>query len=162
MKRTPIIFILILFLAGCQVFFGTFSWSGTADVKKAEELSSQERYDEAIALYQKHLERRLSDKRRADDENPYFYKILIGDTYLKAKKPKEAEAAFQEARAHEVETPLVTDRFRKLGKFYSDRGRFQEALAVYKKYRELDPFVFDIDIDETHKAMVEEEDRSSE
>jgi tetratricopeptide (TPR) repeat protein len=129
--------------------------------RAAAQLRSEKKYDQAISEYEQHISARLSDSRREPEENPYFYLILIGDIYLEQGKIDAALDKFIEAKEKEVEIPLVVDRIRRVGKTLHDQGKFREAVDLLQKYRGLDEFVFDLDIDENLKAIVKEEDGKS-
>ena len=53
-------------------------YSGSEQLRQAEELTRQERYDEAIVIYRAHMEERLAIEERQEWENPYF-RIEEGD-----------------------------------------------------------------------------------
>jgi len=125
----------------------------------AAQYRSEKKYAEAIGEYQQHITARLEDSRREPEENPYFYLILIGDVYLEQTKLQPALESYIEAKEREVETPLVVDRIRRVARALRDNGQHREAVTLLKKYRALDEFVFDLDIDETLKAIVTFEDK---
>lgn len=147
---------LILIQLGACILFSTEERISHA--KKASRLRYEQRYDEAIEEYRKHIDSRLSDSRREPDENPYFYEILIGDVLLDKGEPSQALESYLSAKDHEVEIPLATDRIRRVASYYREKGQYREALELLHKYRELDEFIFDIDIDEVAKLLVRKED----
>jgi tetratricopeptide (TPR) repeat protein len=146
-------------LSGCSFYygFGTFEFSRNHR-NQAESLTKEGRYQEAIAEYKLHLEQRLADPRRPADENPYFYYLMIGDMHLKLSDPAGAQTAYETARNEGVETALVSDRFRLLAQWYEERREHEKAIAVLHQFRDLDPLMFDYEIDRIHKTMVREEE----
>lgn len=149
---------ILLSLSSC--FWFVFS-SGESHARVAAKLREQKKYAEAITEYRAHISSRLTDSNREQDENPYFYLILIGDTYLESGDQERALESYIEAKDRAVETALVVDRVRRVARLYHEAGRSKEAVSILKRYRELDPFVFDLDIDENLKAIVMEEDKRS-
>lgn len=123
----------------------------------AERLRKEEKFDEAVEAYKRHIEIRQKARSRPETENPYFYFLFIGDTYLEAKKPNPAEEAYGIAKNEKVDSALVISRFHQLGQWYETQGNLSQAMSIFKRYRELDPMVFDYDIDRIHKLMVEQE-----
>lgn len=133
----------------------------TSYLEKAEALSSEGRYDEAVEAYRSHIDYRLSLDHRPDWENPYLYLLLIGDIRLRQEKLEEALRSYEEAEAKKVDLPLVSDRYRYAASWLEKRGKLQEALDVLTKYRERDPLLMDSMRDRIAKEIVRrEEDRS--
>ena len=138
------------------LFLRTVSHADTA-----RELAAEGKYQEAIASYERHIESRLKDKDKPADENPYFYYLLIGDTYLKLDDPNNAQRYFTLAKQNQVDTPFLSDRFRQLAYWYSDKRNYKEALHLLETHRALDEINFDYAIDEIHKAMIAAEDQNT-
>ncbi len=146
-----------IFLAGC--LYARFYTIGSSDnLKLAEELSRQGKYDEAIGAYREHLEERLSLTNRPSWENPYFYLILIGDIQLGQNKPEEALGSFKEADSKGVDQYLVADRIRETASWYEKQNRLEEAIKLLNEYREKDPLMFDSMLDRLSKELVKRED----
>ena len=156
-KLLPLVLGLLLISLGSCAFFGF--GRGPSHARVAAQLRADKKYDEAIVEYRKHIDARLNDSRREPEENPYFYLILIGDIYLEEGKTDDALASYVEAKDKEVEVALVVDRIRRIARAMKDAGKYRDAVALLKKYRELDEFVFDLDIDENLKAIVKSEDK---
>jgi len=148
---------LLLFLSGCNFFF--FWWTPQiSNAKQAGQLRAEGKHDEAVAAYRKHISARLKDSRREPDENPYFYEILIGDTFLEKGDADAALESYLSAKQHEVESPLVGDRIRRIARFYRDKGEYRRGLDLLHQYREMDDFGFDSDIDELAKLLMKAEE----
>lgn len=116
-------------------------------------LRSAGNYSEALEGYTNRMSARAADSSRPEEENPAFYWLLIGDTYLEMSKPLDAEISYQNALDGGVSVQLFTDRIRQLGRWYSTLGDSEAALSVYRRYRTYDEVGFDAEIDETAKAM---------
>ncbi len=129
-------------------------YAPSTHAKQAELAAKEGNYQKAIIEYQAHFEARQSDSGRPNDENPYFYYLLIGDLYLKMNDPEQAEAAYDIALAQQVTSTLLSDRYRHLGRWFSQHQRYEDALKVLHKHRGLDPQLFDIEIDAAHKLWI--------
>jgi tetratricopeptide (TPR) repeat protein len=156
------VFLFPALLSGCSFYygFGTFEFYKNHR-HQAENLTREGRYQEAIVEYKLHLEQRLASPGRAADENPYFYYLMIGDLHLKLNDPTGAQTAYETARSEAVETALVSDRFRLLAQWHEERGEHEKAITVLRRFRDLDPLMFDYEIDRIHKKMVQEEESGS-
>ena len=77
--------IAILLLTSCRPFVvaGKYEYRYHRTLRQAENAIERGEYEQAIALYQEHLQRRLARQDRPKWENPFFYKLLIGDAYLR-------------------------------------------------------------------------------
>ena len=147
-----------LLCTGCVFDFETFSFStGPSHATIADDLRKEGKLKESIAEYEQHVSDRLASKRKFPDENPYFYYLLIGDVYLELDDPAEARRAYERALDEKVEPRLTSARLRRLGQWYEEKGKYEEALEVLKKYRDLDPEMYNLDIDQVHKAIVKKE-----
>ena len=150
-----ILLISVFSLQACFVFYTTFDIPLTdSHAGRAEVLAKEGKYQEAIDEYELHLEQRLASESRSEGENPYFYKLLIGDLYLELNQVDKAVEAYEVALEREVRPGLTKERFRRLGNWYSERGEIEEGILVLKKYRELDPLLFDLEIDRLHKESL--------
>jgi tetratricopeptide (TPR) repeat protein len=88
---------------------------------------AQERYEEAIAVYQKAIE--------LDPQYAFAYNNL-GITYDDQKRYEEAIAAYQKA----IElNPQYAAAYNNLGNTYKNQKRYEEAIAAYQKAIELNP-----------------------
>ena len=96
-------------------------YSGSEQLRQAEELTRQERYDEAIVIYRAHMEERLAIEERQEWENPYFYLLLIGDVQLGRGEPAAALEIYQEAEQHKVEAGLKNFKSRSTKSMESKR-----------------------------------------
>lgn len=146
------IFIFLLSLSGC-----IFS-AGPSKLQKAEELSRQKKYPEAIAAYSEHMQERLAIKNRPEWENPYFYHILIGDIELGTGKVEDALKSYIEADEKGVDAYLVADRFRSVARWYEDNGQLDKAIEVLLAHRAKDPLLFEAMLDRVNKAKTLQED----
>lgn len=126
----------------------------------AESLRKEEKYEEAIKEYETYIAERLKDKSAIEDYNPYFYYLLIGDCYQGLGQPEKALESYVTAKDKNVDGPIVGGKLRSLAAWYEERTRYEEAIALLQKYRDLDPLLFDLDIDRNHKAMIGAEDNS--
>lgn len=142
--------------SGCRVT--TWVWRGTfgefSHATKAEELRAKGRFDEAEAEFRAHIAERLADKHRPAIENPFFYEILIGDMQLERGEVDKAIAAYLQAKEHNVDSALVVDRIRRVARWYEEHGKIDEAIALLKRHRELDDFIFDLEIDRLAKKLL--------
>ena len=127
-------------------------------LNSAQTLSKEGNHQAAISSYQKHLEQRLQNPSRPASENPYFYYLLIGDEYLKLNDPHQAEAYYALALQNQVQKSLLSDRFRMLSRWLSEHGKYQEAQRVLKQHRELDPPMFNLELDAAYKRWLKGED----
>lgn len=164
MKSTKILpamavapFLLALWSCSAFVYWGDWgSYSKT--LHTAEELTRQERYAEAIALYEKHIASRLALKVRPEWENPHFYQILIADLYIRMEDPESALKALDSAHSHAVDKGLISDRYRMIAGWYAGKEQYNKGLEVLKRYREIDPLLFDISMDRIARSAVAHED----
>jgi len=143
-------------LTACRLF-GPYNY-GSPELQQAEEFLRQKKYDQAVGSYEKHMTKRLARKDRPTWENPYFYLLMIGDTHLRADQPEQALAAYSDAESRDVDSGLISDRYRSLAAWYENHGRFQEALNILSKHRNLDSLLFDSMMDRIAKDMVKFED----
>ncbi len=156
MKR-QITLVALLLLQGC-IFFPT---NRPSRAQVAGELRTEGKFDEAIAEYRAHIADRAASPSRTADENPSFYLVLIGDIELERGNYEAAKSSYATAREENVGKELVGDRYRLLAESYAKEHRFEEAIAVLKEGRALDPLLFDIAIDDLHKRSLQEEDQAT-
>ncbi len=142
-----------LLLAGC-----VDTLSGPEKVRRADELTREGDYDEAISLYREHMADRLAITDRPSWENPYFYLLLIGDVQLGQNLPAQALATYQEAESHKVDPPLISDRYRAVGRWYEEHGERKKALEVLTAFRDRDSLLFDAMLDRIAKELTAEEE----
>lgn len=126
----------------------------------AQSLRDQGKYDEAIVEYRLHMATREKDVHRPKDENPAFYELLIGDTYLEAGRPELAEESYLRADTAAVPKDLVNFKLRHLATWYEEKSQFEPAILLLNKFRDRDPVMFNYDIDRLHKKMLSTEDVS--
>lgn len=151
MKHIVLAFCLLL-LSGCL-----FS-PGETELQRAEELSRQKKYPEAIASYRKHMEERLALSSRPEWENPFFYLILIGDIQLGIGQPEEALTSYLEAEESKVDIYLVADRLRSVARWYEEKGEYDKAMKLLLTHRDRDPLLFEAMLDRVSKAKTLKED----
>ena len=139
--------------------------SGTLDgprhIKRAEQYTAEEKPDEAIAEYRRHMDYRLEVQDRPEWENPFFYLLLIGDLQLKKGDYEEALKSYEEAEKNGVDRSLVADRYRHAGSCLAEQGRLVEALQVLSRYRDRDPLLIDSMRDRIARELVAREESSS-
>jgi tetratricopeptide (TPR) repeat protein len=159
-----IIYIVLLWLSfsSCRIYGGVYSSSFDHPISgsrpaRAEYYRQSSQFENAITQYKLHVQDRLRDKTRPEDENPYFYYLLIGDVYLEMSDAAKAEEAYLVALEQEVELSYLIDRFSKLGFFFERLGDIEQAIEILNKYRHLDPLIFDSAVDRLHKKSVAEE-----
>ena len=152
--RSLVIIAFLLFVNAC-ISVRTVSFA-----QKAQSLENNKKFEQAIELYRKHFEMRLADRSRNDDENPFFYFVLIGDNYLKLNKPEEAKTAYDTAKINDVKNNILADRYRQLAQYYKNLQQFETAITLLRQYRDLDALAFDYDIDALHKEMIAKDDET--
>lgn len=156
-KLLSIVFgFFLIFLGSCGII--RFA-KRPSHARLAAQYRGEKRYEEAIREYQEHIASRLGDSRREPEENPYFYLILVGDIYLEQANTARALESYLEAKSKDVEPQLIVDRIRRVGRAFHDAKKYREAIELLKKYRALDEFGFDLDIDENLKEIVKLEDQ---
>lgn len=126
----------------------------------AEELLRQEKFDEAIELYKTHMSDRLSTKNKPEWENPNFYYLLIGDIELRRSKVDAAIANYKTAQENGIHSSLISDRMRYVASWYEEKGKYDEAIEVLKKNRQLDPLLFDAMLDRLSKDLIRTQDEA--
>lgn len=157
-RRLPIL-LIVFFCAACHGFFVFDSFSfGTDHLRKAEELSRQRKFDEAILEYQRHISYRLSLAQRPEWENPYFYLLIIGDLLLENGKPDEAIRSYLDADEKKVHSGLVSDRLRGVASWYTEHGNYSAAIDVLRTHRDKDPLLFDAMLDRISKELTAKEE----
>lgn len=142
MSRRTLASLVVLSLTTVQLF-GCFSSGESAALREAEELASEQKYDEAIAAYHEHIHERLEMTERPEWENPYFYLLMIGDIELSRGATQQALLDYEEAERQGISLSLVADRYRAVAAWYEERGALKEALEVLNKYHDRDSLIFD-------------------
>ena len=148
---------IIICLFSSLIWNGCLSFRTFSYAEQAQEYETKGDFEAAIKAYSKHIQARQDSAIKG--ENPYFYCLLIGDDYLKLDKPVEAKAAYDTARANQVDPPFLVDRAKILAKYYAEKANFEEAIKILTDYRELDAIAIDYEIDSIHKQMLEFEDK---
>lgn len=146
----------LIFCTSFISFIGCFS-QGSENLRLADELSREGKYEEAIEAYRKHMEYRLTVTNRPEWENPYFYLLLIGDEYLHRGDPAKALEQYEEAERKEVHPTLISDRYRAVARWYEEHGELQSSLGVLKQFRDRDSLLFDAMADRVARALTERE-----
>ena len=147
----------LLFLT-CIAFLGC-SFTSPDRVERAQSLSADGSYEDAITEYRTHIEERLGDSARPSWENPYFYLLSIGDIQLAQNNPSAARATYEEAEQKGVEAPLITDRFLALALWYEKQERYKEALDLLSVYRLRDPELLNGTFTRVAKKLTAQENR---
>ena len=124
----------------------------------AEKLRKNGKYDSAIEEYKIHIQVRLAKEDKPKDENPYFYYLLIGESYLRLGELEKAEEAYTTALKQDVNITLVADGFRQISGEYEKRQDYDAAIEILRKHRELDDLLYDAQMDRLHKKSVLEAD----
>lgn len=141
-------------LSACQG--GLFGHLGY--LESAEGLAREERYEDAIEVYRRHIDHRLAVRDRPDWENPYLYYLTIGDLELKMGDPTRALESYEAAEREQVDQNLVADRYRLVARYYEEQNNREEAIRVLTRYRDRDPLLFDGMMDRISKDMIREEE----
>lgn len=152
------LFILIHFVVGCSLT-GVRHKELPNDVslthaEAAEKLRKNGKYESAIEEYKRHIAVRLAKEDKPKDENPYFYYLLIGESYLRLGELEKAEESYSTALKQEVNTTLVADGFRQIAGEYEKREDYDAAIEILRKHRELDDLLYDAQMDRLHKKSV--------
>jgi tetratricopeptide (TPR) repeat protein len=134
--------------------------SGSENLRRADELSREGKYEEAIDSYRKHMEYRLTVTARPEWENPYFYLLLIGDEYLHRGEPAKALEQYEEAERKEVHPTLISDRYRAVARWYEEHGELQQALDILTRFRDRDSLLFDAMADRVARTLTERENQA--
>lgn len=152
--------VALLTYCSAVVTIGCSSWHGSSSsLYRAEELTQQESYDEAIAAYREHIDDRLEVSDRPDWENPYFYLLRIGDIQLRQQQPGAALESYREAELQQVEASLISDRYRAVAAWYIEHGQLQDAFDLLKKHRDRDSLLFDAMLDRVSRELTTREER---
>jgi len=150
---------LALNLTGCLVFYGVSTWQPPGEHRRtAEQLRSQGDFTQAIAEYHLHIAERLRASKRAADENPHFYLLYIGDCYLELGDPLAATEQYLSAHQLNVSETSITDRLLRVANWYGARGRYEEALELLDKHREIEPLIFESQLDTFSKLVVQRDE----
>lgn len=136
-------------------FFFEFSPS---HAHRAEEFAQEKNYAQAIKQYEFHIQARLHNPNRPEEENPYFYYLLIGDLFLKLNDFSNAKASYVKAKNAQVSSELVNERLRGLSRYLEGQGNYEGAIQLLQEFRNLDPMFFDLEIDQVHKQMIQSEE----
>jgi tetratricopeptide (TPR) repeat protein len=147
--------IIILTTSSCSLS----SHGGAVD--DAEALTADGRYEDAIQAYSHHMQERLADTARPEWENPYFYLLAIGDIQLRMGEPTAALTSFNEAEKHQIEQPLIADRYRSVAIWYEEHGHLDKALEVLQTYRDRDSLIFDTMLDRIARKMTAQESQTT-
>lgn len=151
--KVPLFLILLsLSLTGCLYIFSEGAMLNHRE--KAEAYAKEGKYDKAIAEYEEHIKERCLVKDRPAWENPAFYKLIIGDLYLKIGKLQQAMQSYESAEKLGVEKSEVYDRFRQAGTWLEGKGKLKEAIELLKKYRNRDPLLMDSLLDRLARELV--------
>jgi len=146
-----ILFFFIMCAEGCFL-------AAPSHLLRAEELRAAGKFEAAIEEYQLYIDQRIQRHDYTEADNPYFFYLLIGDSYLGMDDTAKAEEAYLKAKENGTAANLVAGKLRAIGQYYEVRGRYAEAIEILRKHRELDPLLFDLDIDRNHKNLIAAED----
>jgi tetratricopeptide (TPR) repeat protein len=136
-------------------------FSAPPRVSEAERLRRAGEGARAIEEYEIHMQERSKNASRPPGENPAFYYLYIGDTYLEMNCPLQAQSAYERAHKEGVERELVVDRFHRLALWFSNYQQHEQAIALLKSVRDLDELLIDAAIDAAHKRSVASEDSAN-
>ena len=163
MAQRILLFTLLALLSGCRViaFSGPLSLGPTEHLKLAEEYEKENRYQDAIAEYRYHIDSRLAARKKPSWENPYFYLLKIGDIYLQLGDTSSALTSYLEAEQNQVEPELVSDRLRRIARWYEDRQEYDKAIEILITYKDRDPLLFELILDHVAKKAVMEDEHGS-
>lgn len=161
MSATPKSSLKILMLCSLALIFSTCrvgTGLARSRLDRAEELLRQEKYDQAIEIYQQHMKDRLSLKERPEWENPYFYYLLIGDIELRRSNVDGALAAYKTAQENGIHVSLISDRIRYVAGWYEQQNQLEKAIGILQAQRALDPLLFDAMLDRLSKEIIRQKD----
>lgn len=127
-------------------------------LESADDARKSGKFEEAIILYRQHLQQRVDARWKIQNENPYFWLLTIGDVYLESENPLKAKETYDQARLHNVDRPLLVDRYLTLATWYKKHGDVLKAIAVLKEYRPLDTLLFNGELDTISKELVAQQD----
>jgi tetratricopeptide (TPR) repeat protein len=147
---------LVLFSTSCVT-----TTSGVATLAEADKLREEGKYDKAILAYKAHVDSRENAYFKSKD-NPYFYYLIIGDTYLEKDDADNAEKSYELASSKGVEKKLIADRWLNFARWLKDKKEFERAYMLLLKHRNLDPLLFDGLLDEVSRELVQDEIKRSE
>lgn len=150
----------LVYYAPLLLTIGCFN-QGSENLRRADELSREGRYQEALEAYRKHMEYRLSVPDRPTWENPYFYLLLIGDEHLRQGEPTQALEQYEEAERKEIHPTLISDRYRAVARWYEEHGQLRQALDLLQRFRDRDSLLFDAMADRVARALTEQENAQS-
>lgn len=164
LKRTVAAFLVTaISLGGCSL--------SSDELRRAEELTREGRYDEAIAAYREHMESRLEVTDRPEWENPYFYLILIGDVQLSRGDPTAALTIYEESEskllscqdpeAKKFHETLLSDRYRAVASWFAEHEQLEKALEILRRFRHRDTLIFDAHLDRVARTLTEREQKSA-
>lgn len=149
-----LLFVVNLALGILSLVSCTFRPASSDRLSRAESLSSQNKFDEAIDLYREHMSERIKVKDKPEWENPYFYLLLIGDLQLRKGDAEEAVVSYLEAEREKIDASLISDRLRAVAKSYEDKGELQKAIDFLREYRDRDPLLIDSVLDRLARKIV--------
>lgn len=151
-------FLQLLVVTGIVLISGCMSLRGSYYLRDAEEALRQNKYDEAIGLYRKHIDHRLKIADRPQWENPNFYLMTISDIELRRNRIDATLAVLEEAQKLGVDGILIGDRYLAAARWYEKNDQFDKAAGLLRAHREIDPLLFDAVLDRLLKAMTAKED----
>lgn len=153
--------LLILFGGACLRAAVTTLPQLPSSVQRAQELQQVGEVDAAVKLYREHMERRRQLPTRPENENPSFYRVLIGDLYCKFNRLEECITEYEGAHTDGVDPLLVLDRLRQYVEKLTAEKRYADAIKLLEKYRPIDEWLVDSDLNVLHRKLVDAEDNSS-
>ena len=145
--------ILILFVLTIGISSCLFS-ERLSHARVAEQLRAEGKYKEAITEYEKHISARISAAGKDPGENPYFYRILIGDVYLESGDLVAAESSYVEAVDHGVDKQLVASKLRGLAEKMVEEMRVDDAMEMLRRHQDYDPLMINLEIDRLYKTTL--------
>jgi tetratricopeptide (TPR) repeat protein len=145
-------FLVLILCCSCQYRKESFR-------SRAEKLTAEKQYAQAIEAYQRHIEHRLSLADRPEWDNPYIYLLDIGDLYLEQGQVNRAIETYELAEEKEVRSEFVNDRYRHIAAWYEKQQQREKALEILNQYRSRDPLLFDLMMDRIAKDIVAYEEQ---
>ncbi len=119
-----------------KVFKELAARGGQAEVVGKEGLAAvyarKGRYAEALEL--------TEEVERKDPERAYVHVVRGDILYAQGKKEAAGVEYTKGAQKKEAEPYQQGERFNKLGRYYASAGKYDQALALYDKAIEVDPF----------------------
>lgn len=145
-------FLFIFFLLGLSAC--TLLEKEESLVEKADRLRADGLYQDAIQLYREHMTNRMVNPTRQSWENPHFYLLSIGDTYLEEGDPVRALQNYELALNSGVSEKLVTDRILSLASWFEQHDQPEQGIRLLESHKNLDSLLFNAVIDRLNRQII--------